>query len=166
MGPRDVELGWIERFAGISVDAVVQLTNLISDSARGRYDRDRAVLTISGESEHAGDRFARGRAVSLLTMIPMLAWMAVTVVLLGLGGVTTTALGETVAFVPLVLTVVTSITGLITVHGASSLQDKISVVDHTTEPTPDALAELQQQYVDGEIDEAELAERAAEVWER
>ena len=34
------------------------------------------------------------------------------------------------------------------------------------EPAPDEIQDLQEQFVDGEIDEGELEARSAEVWER
>jgi hypothetical protein len=50
--------------------------------------------------------------------------------------------------------------------GSIELTSKIDVLDHTTEPAPEELDELKAEFVDGEIDEQELDERAAEVWER
>jgi uncharacterized membrane protein len=39
------------------------------------------------------------------------------------------------------------------------------VIDHTTEPAPDAVDELKDRYVAGDLDDAELEREAAEVWE-
>jgi uncharacterized membrane protein len=55
---------------------------------------------------------------------------------------------------------------LVNVVALQGLSQKISVVDHTTEPAPDAVDELKERYVAGEIDDTELEREAAEVWER
>jgi uncharacterized membrane protein len=50
--------------------------------------------------------------------------------------------------------------------GSASVASKIDVVDHTTEAPPDAIDELQQQYVAGDIDADELERQAEAVLRR
>lgn len=155
-----------QRFAGISIVGAVALVNYVSDDAYGRYDRDTARLSLYGESEDAGDGFQRGREVSDIASIAMLGPLLPVMLLLGFSGGLAELVGPLVALPVSVLGFVSGVYALANVGGLMGLTTKISVVDHTTEPAPDALDDLQQQYVDGEIDEQELNERAAEVWQR
>ena len=50
--------------------------------------------------------------------------------------------------------------------GLPSLSKKVRVIDHTTEPLPDELESLKQQFVDGDLDEHELADRVERVIDR
>jgi len=166
MGPRDGDLCWRHRLAGYSVKGAVAFMNGVSDDARGRYDRVKGLLSLYGESDHAGDAFVRGRHVSAVTSIAMLGPILLIMLCLVAGAVTQALFGAAVAAVPMTLGFVLNVAALINAVALLGLSKHIGVIDHTTEPAPDALDDLQQQYVDGEIDESELGERAAEVWER
>jgi len=166
MGDHDATPTLRQRFAGISVAGAVALMNYVSDDAYGRYDRDTARLSLYGESENAGDAYERGRAVSSMTTVAVFGPMLPALALAVLADVMITAGGETAALLPWLLGLSVTSYAVTNAFGMIGLTQKIGVVDHTTEPTPDALDDLQRQYVDGEIDEQELDERAAEVWER
>lgn len=155
-----------ERFAGISVVGAVALMNYVGDEAYGRYDRATARLSLYGESEDAGDEYERGRDVSAVTSIAMLGPVVPVMALVGLSSVITAVAGEVVALPLTLVAFISCVWALANVIALQGLEQKIGVVDHTTPPAPDALDELQREYVDGEIDEAELDERAAEVWDR
>jgi len=165
-GDHDAALTLRQRFAGISIVGAVALVNYISDDAYRKYDRQRARLSVYGESENAGDGFQRGREVSDIASIAMLGPVLPTMLLLVFSGGVAELVGPLVALPVSVLGFVSGVYPLANVGGLMGLTTKISVVDHTTAPTPEALDDLQQQYVDGEIDEQELDERAAEVWQR
>lgn len=166
MGDHDATPTLRQRFAGISVSWAVRLMNYVSDDAYGRYDRRAARLSLYGESEHAGDAFKRGRDVSSLTSIAMLGPLLPIMGLMMIAS-TVAALAAEVMALPLTLLAFgATLYGLVNVVALQGLSQKINVLDHTTEPAPDAVDELKERYVDGEIDESELGERAAEVWER
>jgi len=164
MGPRDVDLGWTERLAGRAIAPLVALFNYIVDGPTVRYRSRTATVALSGESEHPGDGFNRGILVSLLLFSNILAWLMPMLVLSDT--IQQTAAGSPVFWVASALMLPVGAFSLLNLFGTMGLLMKTDVVDHTTEPAPDALDDLQQQYVDGEIDEEQLGERTAEVWER
>lgn len=155
-----------QRVAGISVVGAVAVMNYLSDDSYGRYDRATARLSLYGESEDAGDEYERGRDVSAVTGIAMLGPVLPCLALLYLGRVITAVFGPVVALPVMLVGAIITLYAMFNVVALQGLGQKIGVVDHTTPPAPDALDELQREYVDGEIDEAELDERAAEVWDR
>jgi len=165
MGPRDVDLTLSERFASRITRYVVPLVSEMSDTVSIRFDPRRATLSLSGESDHAGDAFNRGLLVGLVYLLNMLLTLAV----LSLAAEAAQAATEISTILALAVGIpflFVSGAGVAFAMGTAGLLFKTDVVDHTTEPAPDALDDLQQQYVDGEIDEAELGKRTAEVWER
>ncbi|WPH59224.1 hypothetical protein AFNJKBDN_CDS0007 [Halorubrum virus V_ICIS4] len=166
-GPRDETAGLLGRVFGLSVQALLVVFRLIDRSEpRVRYDRERAILTFSGESEYAGDEFRRGQAAMAVAaggaMSPVAALLGSTMAMDSVATVFGATAAAPLAVVSLALMVLT----LLTLSGLWSVGDSISVVDHTTEPAPDALDKLKQRYTNGEIDEQELADEAAEAWER
>jgi hypothetical protein len=166
MGPRDGDVSWRHRLAGYSVKGAVAFMNAASDNAHGRYDRAKALVSLYGESEDAGDAFVRGRSVSALTSIAMLGPILLIMLCLVAGAVTQALFGAAIAAIPMTVGFVVNVLALINAAALLGLTKHIGVIDHTTEPAPDELDELKGEFVDGEIDEAELGERAAEVWER
>ena len=161
-GPRDVELGWKERFAGRMASAVCRLVDSEIDDKSVRFNPDTATLTVGGESEHSGDALRRGTYVGALFLFTnTIAWMILALL---------NALSGTGSFIvdTAVLFGITTTAVIIYANmaGSFNLLTKTDVIDHTTEPEPEALAELREQFVDGEIDEPELAARVEEVWER
>ena len=119
-----------------------------------------------GESEDAGDAFVRGRHVSAVTSIAMLGPILLIMLFVLAGGVTQALFGAAVATVPMGIGFIVNVAALINAAAMIGVTQEIGVIDHTTEPAPEELDALKDQFVDGEIDEQELGERAAEVWER
>ena len=166
MGPRDGELSWRHQLAGFSIKGAVALMNAVSDDARGRYNASKGLLSLYGESEDAGDAFVRGRHVSAVTSIAMLGPILLIMLFVLAGGVTQALFGAAVATVPMGIGFIVNVAALINAAAMIGVTQEIGVIDHTTEPAPEELDALKDQFVDGEIDEQELGERAAEVWER
>jgi len=165
MGPRDVDLTLSERFASRLTRYVVPLVSELSDTVSVRFDARRATLSLSGESEYSGDAFNRGLLVGVTYLFNIL----IAVLSISLASEAANAavdFGPVVGLAAVVPFLFVSGAALVFVMGTVGLMWKTDVVDHTTEPAPEELDDLQQQYVDGEIDEQELGERTAEVWER
>ena len=127
------------------------------------FDRQNLRLSMHGESEHSGDGYNRGQIVALLGVLNSFLGI-VPIVLLG---ELTSVLGESVAPLLLLPMTLAAFFGIWTVTGSMELADEIEVVDHTTEPLPDDLDDLKQQFVDGDLDdtefEAQLEDRLTEV---
>ena len=161
-GPRDVELGWKERFAGRMASAVCRLFNSEIDDKSVRFNPDTATLTVAGESEHSGDALRRGAYLGALFLFTnTIGWM----ILLLLNALSGT--GPFIVDTALLIGIIaTSVVIYVNMVGSFNLLRKTDVIDHTTEPEPEALAELREQFVDGEIDERELEARVEEVMQR
>ena len=162
MGPRDVDLGPKERFAAQFIRGWAWVVGYVSDDAVPRFNPDTATLSISGESDEQGDAFARGRTVAQLTSLNQVAMMGV----IGMCGMSLIGAAVTMSAGTATLAVLLAAVAFVSYIGSIELTSKIDVLDHTTEPAPEELDELKAEFVDGEIDEQELDERAAEVWER
>jgi uncharacterized membrane protein len=164
-GPRDVDLTLSERFAARLTQHIMSLVSDVSDTVSVRFDPRRATLSISGESEHSGDAFERGVLVGLMYLCNLMlavCTIAFSAEAANLAADVSAWLGV-VTVVPMLF--VTGVSVLF-VLGSIRLMSKTNVVDHTTEPVPDELDALREQYVDGKINEQELGERAGEVWDR
>jgi len=161
-GPRDVELGWKERFAGRMASAVCRLLDSEIDDKSVRFNPDTATLTVAGESEHSGDALRHGTYLGALFLFTnTIAW-AIMPLLYALTGTGSFIVDTVVLFA----IITTSVVVYANMAGSFNLLTKTDVIDHTTEPEPEALAELREQFVDGEIDERELAARVEEVMTR
>jgi len=163
MGPRDVDLSWYERLSARAIKYISVVFGTFDSGSRVHFRPETATISITGESEQAGEPYQRGILVTLLFMINVFIWLLPVELLNALGqqaGSGPVLWASTAALIPLMLFIIVNALGTLT------LLTKTDVVDHTTEPAPEELDDLQQQYVDGEIDESELGERAAEVWER
>jgi uncharacterized membrane protein len=162
MGPRDVDLGLRERFAGQFIRFWAWAVGVVSDDVDLRFRVPTATLILSGESEHSGDEYERGSLAATLISVNEMAMMAV-MAYSGIGTMSLTAAPSVaIAFLLLIAACVAGVS----LVGSASLTTSINVIDHTTEPAPDAVDELKERYVAGEIDDAELEREAAEVWER
>lgn len=136
---------------------VCRLGSLFGESTV-RFHADKPAISIHGESENSGNAFERGKLVekigTLATFIlfaPLLGMLilARSVNLLGIqpGG-------------PLLVLAVTGVTAYgvwaaLAVRGMPRLADRVSVIDHTTEPVDDC-DDLKDRYLSGELTEAEL----------
>jgi uncharacterized membrane protein len=160
-----VDLSVDERFAARITEYVTPLVSALSDDLAARFDGQHATLSLSGESEYSGNAFNRGLLVGLVYLFDILLAVATFSVVAG-GTKAAIEIGPWVGLAALVPFLFTAAAMLVLVVGAAGLLFKTNVVDHTTEPAPDELDALREQYVDGEIDEQELGERAGEVWER
>ena len=161
-GPRDVDLGWKERFAAHIASAVCRLTNSDLDDKSVRFNPETATLTVAGESEHSGDALHRGKYVGgLFLFTNTITWM-ILVLLNALSG-TGSFIVDTALLIGIIAT---SVVIYVNMSGSFNLLTKTDVIDHTTEPEPEALAELESQFVDGEIEQGELEARVEEVMQR
>ena len=163
-GPRDVELGLMER---VAAHATRYSTRLFSHMANItlRFNPERATLSLSGESQHPGDGFNRGLLVGVVYLLNVMLSMAVGLVAAETVsvGASTAPIATAVIGIPALFVIVGSmLVGL----GSISLIQKTDVIDHTTEPLPDELESLQQQFVDGDLDEHELEDRVEAVIDR
>ena len=162
-GPRDVDLSTTERVGARSIELLVRFMNWKTlDHKTLRFRTDSATFVVSGESEHSGEGYARGKAVAGVCLaaciFPFVALLS---------------LGPAVTFLPAPLDAVGSLLlglsmglALVNLTGALDVFKKADVIDHTTEPDPERLTELREQFVDGEFDERELAARVEEVMTR
>jgi len=165
MGPRDVDLSLSERVAAHGTRLTARLMSSTHDDMAIRFTPSTATLSLSGESKHSGERFNRGLLVGLVYTLNLM--FVITAV--GLAGEAMIFAAElapwlgTVAVVPFL---VIAIFGALVGVGSAELLTDTDVIDHTTEPAPDAVDELKERYVAGDLDDAELEREAAEVWER
>jgi len=163
-GPRDERVASLpERLAAVSISLLTRFTNWKSlEQMDLRFRSDSATFVVSGESEQSGERYSRGISVGVTCLfaglVPVLAVLSVG----------PAAIDVLEPFRPLgeVLLLFSFVFALVNLFGVFGVLTKIDVIDHTTEPEPEAVAELREQFVDGEIDERELAARVEEVLER
>ena len=158
-----------ERLTAIPYSWACSVLSTASSDTSLRFNKDRFVLSVHGESEYSGDAYNRGHLVAgvqtlvymgiffsgyVLSMVPrMLPYDS--------GGLSMYA----AAFFAMLTLVWLSVCVVFAV-GLPSLSKKVRVIDHTTEPLPDELESLQQQFVDGDLDEHELADRVEAVIDR
>ena len=161
-GPRDVDLSSRERFAGRLLDLSTRFLNHGSDSKSMYYRRDSATLTLHGESEYAGDVFNRGK----MALYPLLISNYFTTMLLVTAGVLPDFGNPAIGGLKLLVFIAVAWVWYCNTTGSIILASKIDVVDHTTQPDPEELDELQSQFVDGEIEQTELEARVEEVMQR
>jgi len=156
------EVGLSERLASWLFARWFPLANRALADQEWRFDREKLRLSVRGESEYSGDAYSRGRVVNTLWYLNSFIWI------LPFGFVT--ALTEPPAGVlfPIASAAVLllAVGTFLNVAGSTDLARETQVVDHTTEPTPDAISDLQAQYVDGEVDTDTFEERVGEVIER
>ena len=145
---------------------VTKLLNQVSDEKTYRYDLDNNRISVSGVSETPGDVAGHNRGVGLMAatgvMLSMMFTMLIIVPMQSWGPPS----GMLDAGVRLFL--LACATGCILMASATaSTALACEVVDHTTEPLPDDLDDLKQQFVDGDLDdsefEAQLEDRLTEV---
>lgn len=163
MGPRDVDLSPVERVAARSTAVVVRGINVLKSPGSIRFNPRTATLSITGESEHAGDPYERGQLAALMVLANAVIPAGV-IGLLTSVPVTHDSTVATLYFFVVLFPV--ALFAMANVHGSMTLINKTDVVDHTTEPLPEALTELQAAYVDGDISEADLERQVGEVMQR
>ena len=154
-GPRDVDLSLMER---IAAHATRYTTWLLSDLTNPSltYNPKHATLSLSGESEDSGNGYARGVLVGMLYLHNVVLALGA-IVLAGEAASVVASVGAIVGTIVGVVSLFVMFASALVGWGSVKLMAKTDVIDHTTEPLPEALDDLQQQYVDGEIDESELA---------
>lgn len=173
MGPDGTDAGDLNALARLSAAVLAGLIPVINAAGRvvggdGRYRFDRHALRLSihGESENAGDEFSRGRlAGALVPLVQMGSLVGSAVVSVGLLGLAT-VIGEAAARPLAVLSLLGPLTSYGAIIGCWWLSDAISIVDHTTEPRPEVLDELEQRFVDGDLTEQELEQQVEQVIDR
>ena len=165
MGPRDVDLSLSERFAAHGTRYTTRLLSSSGDDVSLRFTPSTATLSVSGESEHSGDVYRRGILVSLLYMINLLFAGLVGSVSLNTVDLAS-SVGPWLVLAVSVPALFVTCAALLFAFGSIGLLTETDVVDHTTEPAPDAVDELKDRYVAGDLDDAEFEREAAEVWER
>jgi uncharacterized membrane protein len=125
-----------------------------------RFDAARNRLGLHGESEHPGDAFSRGKLVTtvwmanaLLGVFPLLLITQVPV-----------PEGSVIVWPLVAVITVMSFFAIAVVEGSIELLNETQVVDHTTAEEPrEELAALQERFVDGDLDDDELAAEVERV---
>jgi hypothetical protein len=147
---------WVgSRAAGACIHVLDAITRLNDSTPRISVDHERQEIVLRGESEHAGDAFARGFALGGLEALAMV-WSLVGVIFFTLA-----AVGDVAPVVMLLLALGCGLSAF-TIPGSLATY---SVVDLTTEPPDDRLDDLAERFLAGEIDETELEEEADKVVE-
>jgi len=148
-----------DRLAGWWLTAVVALVPT-SDTRSVTYDRTANRLSLHGESERSCSGHRAGWLSALLAVVTALASV---VPFLLLGSLHTAAMG-TVFSVPLLVALgVAAFPTIFTFHAIFERGQSMTVYDHTTEPKTE-FDELDEQYLNGEIDTAQLeAEKEARL---
>ena len=149
------------RIASWLLDGWLSLLPRTGDVTFG-FDRQKLRLSIHGESEHSGDAYNRGQIVALLGALNV--FISILPIML-IGGLTS-VLGESVAPLLLGPMTIAAFFAIWTVTGSMELTDEIEVLDHTTEPLPDDLDDLKQQFVDGDLDDNEFEAAVEQVIDR
>ena len=158
-----------ERVAAVPYGWAASVLSMGSDGKRLRFDRKRFVLSIHGESDYSGDAFNRGQLVSNLETLVYMGLAASGLVLPFVSEIIGYASGDPSAIVVAgfgVVSIIWMCVCTMLVLGLPSLPNKVRVFDHTAEPLPQELESLQQQFVDGDLDEHELADRVEAVIDR
>ena len=131
-----------------------------------RFDAEKNRISVHGESENPGSEMKAGVLAAITPIMSVLFYSGV-FILLGPAVETAdefSAAAGVVVFVPFALLAVLLIGSF---SGHFERVKQMRVVDHTTEPLPDDLDDLKQQFVDGDLDdtefEAQLEDRLTEV---
>ena len=126
------------------------------------YDYQHRRLRVSGESENSGETVPRIRALYGILNLHTYIWMVVFAITVYAGTMLSVEGTLLAAAVGAVLWVCLGM-----VVGAKAAINRTEIIDHTTEPLPDDLDDLKQQFVDGDLDdsefEAQLEKRLTEV---
>ena len=129
-----------------------------------RYGVKKNRLSIHGECDNPRKEFRAGFLAGFLPVMALLCLVAFGAILLSIHVNAPTTISTFVVFPAMLLW------ALLSIHSLEGLGDRMktmTVFDHTTPPTDDeALESLQQQFVDGELDEHELANRVEAVIDR
>jgi len=131
-----------------------------------RFDPEKNRISVRGESENPGSEMKAGVLAALTPIMSVLFYSGL-FILLGPAVETAdefSAAAGVVVFVPFALLAVLLIGSF---SGHFERVKQMRVVDHTTEPLPDDLDDLKQQFVDGDLDDQEfeqqLEDRLTEV---
>lgn len=131
---------------------------------RLRYGVRKNRLSIHGECDSQRKEFRAGFLVGFLPAISLLCLVAFGAILLSIKFSAPTTISMFVVFPAMLVWAFLSIHSL---EGLGDRMETMTVFDHTTPPTDEeALESLQQQFVDGDLDEAELADRVEAVIDR
>lgn len=160
------EVGISERLASWFFAAWFPLANRALADQDWRFDREKLRLSVSGESEHSGDPFTRGRIVNTLWYLNSMLPLPVVSVIGLLATPEAGAPSGIAVGVASVLFLGTAVGAMVNVTGSVDLASETQVVDHTTEPEPDAVATLREQYVDGDVDTETFEARVEEAIDR
>jgi len=147
---------------------VTQIINIgVGEDQHWRYRIKENRLSVSGESENPGDVAALNRTIGLFATIgTLLAMVCAHFVLLFANGLDPASAGmlATVGHLGLIASG-TVIVGM--ACGTTITALGCELVDHTTEPLPDDVDELSEQFTNGDLDqhefEAQLEDRLTEV---
>jgi len=144
----------LEPFGRGSIMALVDLHDTIAQwketGNRVGYDYERRRLRLYGESDKAGDAIERARLLYSTLNLHTYIWM------LAFAAAAYSGAALQVAGTPLAGGMGSAmVVSLLMLVGGKEAIDRTEIVDHTTAPTEDC-DDLKQQYLDGEIDEAQL----------
>ena len=153
-----------ERLAARLLSAWLPLVDAQFDNGGIRFDRDRLRIALHGESEQPGDGYTRGMVVMGLWMMNALLGTLPVWLVTGLSPLQSPPLP--VALVAIVALLATASVAITLAMGSVGALVKTELVDHTVPKQPDAVDDLKDRYVAGDLDDAELEREAAEVWDR
>jgi len=156
------EVGIFERAASRFFTAWFPPVERALADQQWRFDREKIRLSVHGESEYSGDAYSRGQVVNTLwflnSLLPVLLVTLLSFIRPPVGSVLFWAVGGSLVLLALF--------ACANVLGSVDLSSEIQVIDHTTESTPEAVADLQEQYVDGNLDGDEFEARVEAVIDR
>ena len=152
-----------ERVAARVLSAWLPLLDAVAEGVRVRFDREQLRLAIHGEHEEPTEAYDAGQAVSFLWGAnAMFAFLPLGIAS-SLPNPEPGLLSAAVAAVSLVAIAAF----VVVVLGSIGCITKTELVDHTVPKQPEEeLAGLQERFVNGDLDEEELAAEAERVIER
>lgn len=146
---RDESAGLFERYSRFWLVGIFEFFDRVTDDVGIRYDRHANMLRLHGESESPGDEFSRSM---LLSLGVMMVWALCYTLLIVADGM---------MLLPLLVIATPAILG------SFDAWRHAEIIDHThAKVETERVEELQQQFVDGEIeDRDEFAERIEQEME-
>ena len=164
------ELGLVNSFLDqsgrIGFAVLIPLLSRFLSSRTMRYNRRKNKISIHGESDERMGVEEINRTIGKLSTLTAMIFLTGMVYLVEFSdfviGYSESSFAAVFSLIPLILSVVCVSVAV----GSLQASDTCEYIDHTTEPLPQELESLQQQFVDGDLDEHELADRVEAVIDR